>query len=128
MPVSAAEHPADGELNDRISHPESWFDLDIVADHAAATRVVQQGAFVSPDTVPPTGGGLTKAALVGQGDQLNAMTVDRDEAEQQLPKHWSTDPPRFGIEVRAVRWVGHPDERRKLPVHATYGGHRCPNL
>src|SRR2546429_6258410 len=41
--VSAAEHPADGELNDRIQHPESWFDLHIVADHAAATRVVQQG-------------------------------------------------------------------------------------
>ncbi|MDQ1382282.1 MAG: hypothetical protein QOJ71_3001 [Actinomycetota bacterium] len=99
MLVSAAEHPADGELNDRIQRPESWFDLHVVADHAAATRVVQEGAFVSPDTVLPTGGGLTKAALVGQGDQLNVMTVDRDEAEQQLPKHRSTCPPRFSIEV-----------------------------
>jgi len=102
IPVSAAEHPADGELNDRIERPESWFDLHVVADHAAATRVVQQGAFVSPDTVPPAGRGLTKAALVGQGDQVNAMTVDRDEAEQQLPKHWSTYPPRFGVEVRTM--------------------------
>jgi len=119
--VSAAERPADGELDDRIGHPESWFDLHVVADNAAATRMVQQGAFVSPDTVPPTRGGLTKAALVGQGDELDAMTVDRDEAEEQLPKHRRTYPPRFRVEVRTVCRVGHPDERRNLPVHATYG-------
>ncbi len=109
--MSAAEHPADGELNDRIGHPESWFDLHIVADRAAATRVVQQGAFVSPDTVPPSGGGLTKAALVGQGDELNAVAVDGDDPEQHLPKHWSADPPRFVVEMRTIRWVGHTHER-----------------
>lgn len=43
-------------------------------------------------------------------------------------KHWSAFPPRFVVEMRTIRWVGHAHERRKLLVHATYGGHRCPNL
>src|SRR5205085_5211243 len=94
IPVSAAEHLADGPLDNRSEHSESWFDLHVVPDDAAATGVVQQGAFVPPDTVPPTGRGLTKATRVRQGDQLDAMAVDRDEAEQQLPKHRGTYPPR----------------------------------
>jgi hypothetical protein len=55
IPVSAAEHLADCPLNNRSEHSESWFDLHVVADDAAATGVVQQGALVPPDTVPPTG-------------------------------------------------------------------------
>jgi hypothetical protein len=73
--------------------------------------VVQQGAFVSPNTVPPTGGGLAKATLVGQGDELDSVAVDGDDAEQHLPKHWSADAPRFVVEMRTIRRVGHADER-----------------
>jgi hypothetical protein len=128
MPMSAAEHLANCPADEGSGHSPPWFDFHVVVEDAAALRIVEQGAFVSPDTVPPTGGGLTKAGLVGQGDQVNAMTVDRDEAKQQLPKHRSTYPPRFGVEVRTVRWVGHPDEGRKFPVHAADGGHRRPDL
>ena len=52
--VTAAEYPADGELEDRIERPESRFDLHVVAHDAAAIGVVQQGALVPPDPVPPT--------------------------------------------------------------------------
>ena len=39
--MSAAEHLADCPLNNRSEHSESWFDLHVVADDAAATGVVQ---------------------------------------------------------------------------------------
>jgi hypothetical protein len=48
--VSALEHPPDRPRDDRIGHPESRFDLHVVADDAAI-RVVKQGAFVPPDAV-----------------------------------------------------------------------------
>jgi hypothetical protein len=80
MPVSAAEHPADCPPNDRSGHSESWFDFYRVT-HDAATGIVQQGAFVPPDTVPPTGRGLTEATPVRQRDQLNSVAVDWDDSE-----------------------------------------------
>jgi hypothetical protein len=125
--VSASEHPADCPLNDRVGHPESRFDLYIVAD-GAATGIVEQSALVPPDAVPPTGRGFTKASLVWQSDQLNAVSIDWNEAQPKLPKHGSTDLPRFGIEACTVSWVGHSEERRDLPVDAANGRHRGPDL
>jgi hypothetical protein len=127
MPMSALEHSADCPPNDRIGHSESRFNLYVVADDAVA-GIVEQGAFVPPDTVPPTGRGLTKATPVWQSDQFNAVAVDGNEAQPKLPKDGSTDLPRFGIEARTVGWVSHANERRDLPVDATHGRHRRPNL
>ena len=81
-----------------------------------------------PDAVPPTGRGLTEATALRERDQFNSVAIDRDDSEHQLPTHRGAHPPRFGVERRTVRWVGHPDEGRKLPVHATHGGHRRPDL
>ena len=53
MLVSALEHSVDGRPDDRISYCETRFDLYVVAEDAAI-GIVQQGAFVPPDTVPPT--------------------------------------------------------------------------
>ena len=78
--MSLAEHPADRPLNDRSKHSEPWFDFYGVT-HDAATGIVQQGAFVPPDTVPPTGRGLTEATPVRQRDQLNSVAVDWDDSE-----------------------------------------------
>lgn len=125
--MSLAEHPVDCPPDNRSGHSESWFDFYRVP-HDAATGIVQQGAFVPPDPVPPTGRGLTEATPVRLSDQLNAVAIDWDDSEHQLPTHWSAYPPRFGVERRTVRRVGHPDERRELPIHATDGRHRSPHL
>lgn len=53
MPVSALEHSLDCPRDDRIGHSESRFHLYVVADDAAI-GIVQQGAFVPPDAVPPS--------------------------------------------------------------------------
>src|SRR4051812_12896653 len=115
MLVPALEHSAHCPRDDRVGHSESRFDLDVVADDAA-TGSIEQGAFVPPDAVPPTRRGLTKATPVRKSDQCNAVAVDWDEPEQQLPQHRRTHLPLFGIEARTVRRVGHPNERRDLPV------------
>jgi hypothetical protein len=127
MLVSTLKHPGDRPLNDPIGHSESRLNLYVVADDAA-TGIVEKGAFVPPDAVPPSGRRFTKATPVWQSDQFNAVTVDWNEAEQQLPEHRSTDLPRFGIEVRTVRGVGHPNKWRDLPVDAADGRHRGPDL
>jgi hypothetical protein len=113
--VSTLEHSGDRPLDEPIGRSQSRLDLYLVADDAA-TGLVEQGAFVPPHAVPPTGRRFTKAPSVWQSDQRNAVAVDGNEAEQQLPEHRSTDLPRLGIEMRTVRGVGHPDERRDLPV------------
>ena len=51
--MSMAERPADRPRNDRIEHSESRLDFYRVA-HDAAAGIVQQGAFVPPDAVPPS--------------------------------------------------------------------------
>src|SRR6516164_2976035 len=127
VPVSAAEHLVDGPPDDRSEHCESRFDLNIVSNDAAA-RIIEQGAFVPPDTVQPSRRGLTEATLVRQGDQFNSMAVHWDDAEQQLPKYLRLRMPWFGIEVCAVGWVSHPNERRNLAVHATDRARRRPDL
>jgi Protein of unknown function (DUF4232) len=126
-PVASAEHPADRPPNDRICHLESWFDLYRVTQHTA-TGIVDQGAFVPPDAVPPGRRRLTEATAVWQCNQLNTVAVDGDDSEEQLPADWSAYPPRFGVEGGTVRWVGHPDERRNLLVHGTHGRHRGPHV
>ena len=78
--MSLAEHPVDCPPKDRIGHSESWFDFYGVT-HDAARGIVQQGAFVPPDTVPPSARGLTEATPVRQRDQLNSVAVDWDESE-----------------------------------------------
>src|SRR6476659_4195161 len=108
--MTPAEHPANGQPDDRIGSSEAWFDLHRVT-HDAATGSVQQRAFMPPDAVPPGGGGLTEATPVRQRDQLDPVAVERDESEEQLPNNRSAHPPRFGVEARTVRRVGHPDER-----------------
>jgi hypothetical protein len=102
MLVSTLEHSGDGPLNDPIGQSESRLDLYVVADDAA-TWIVEQGAFVPPDAVPPSGRRFTKATLVWQSDQFNAVAVDGNEAEQ-------------------------PNERRDLPVDAANRRHRGPDL
>jgi hypothetical protein len=126
-PMSLAEHPPDCPLNDRSEYSESWFDFYRVA-HDAAAGIVQQGAFVPPDTVPPTGRGLTEATPVRQRDQLNSVAIDWDDSEEQLPTHWRAYSPRFGVEGRTVRGVSQPDERRELPIDAADRRHRSPHL
>ena len=127
MLVSALEHSADRPRDDRIGYAESRLDAYIVA-HDAATGIVQQRAFVPPDAVPPTRGGLTKASPVWQGDEFNAVAVDWNEAQPELPKHRSAGLPEFGIEARTVSWVSIAKERRNLLVDASYGRHRRPNF
>ena len=126
-PMSLAERPADCPRFHRIEHAESVFDVYRVA-HDAAAGIVQQGAFVPPDPVPPTGRGLNEATLVRPCDELYAVAIDRDHAEEQLPRYERAHSPRFGVEGRAVRGVGHPDERRDLPIDAAYRRHRSPHL
>ena len=126
-PMSPAEHPADCPPFDRIEHAESMFEFYRVA-HDAAAGIVQQCAFVPPDTVPPTGRGLTEATPIRQRDQFYSVAIDWDDSEEQLPTDWSAYSPRFGVEGRTVRGVGHPDERRELPVDAADGRHRSPHL
>jgi len=126
-PMSPAEHPADCPPFDRIEHAESMFEFYRVA-HDAAAGIVLQGAFVPPDTVRPTGRGLTEATSVRQRDQFYSVAIDWDDSEEQLPTDWSAYSPRFGVEGRTVRGVGHPDERRELPVDAADGRHRSPHL
>lgn len=126
-PMSLAEHPADCPPFDRIEHAESMFDFYRVA-HDAAAGIVQQGAFVPPDTVPPTGRGLTEATPVRQRDQFYSVAIDWDDSEEQLPTDWRAYPPRFCVEGRTVRGVGHPDERRDLPIDAADCRHRSPHL
>ena len=126
-PMSPAERPADCPPDDRIEHSESWFDFYRVA-HDAATGIVQQGALVPPDTVPPTGRGLAEATAFRQRDQLNSVTVDWDDSEEQLPTDWNAYAPRLGVERRTARRVGQTDERRELSVDATDGRHRSPHL
>lgn len=53
MLVSALEHSPYCPADDRIGYSESRFDVYVVADDAAI-GIVQQGAFVRPDAVPPT--------------------------------------------------------------------------
>jgi hypothetical protein len=125
MLVSALEHSAHCPADDRIGYSESRLDVYVVADDAAI-GIVQQGAFVPPDTVPPTRGGFTKASPIWQGDEFNAVAVDWNEPQPKLPKHGSAYPPRFGVEWRTARWVGHPHEWCDLPVDATDGRHRSP--
>jgi hypothetical protein len=78
--MSLAEHPADCPPFDRIEHAESMFGFYRVA-HDAAAGNVQQGAFVPPDTVPPTGRRFSEAAPVRQRDQLDSVAVDGDDSE-----------------------------------------------
>lgn len=125
--MSLAEHPADCPLFDRIEHAESMFDFYRVA-HDAAAGIVQQGAFVPPDTVPPTGRRLTEATPVRERDQFYPVAIDWDDSEEQLPTYWRAQSPRFSVEGRTVRGVGHPDERRDLPIDAADRRHRSPNL
>jgi hypothetical protein len=93
--VSTLEHSGDRPLDEPIGRSQSRLDLYLVADDAA-TGLVEQGAFVPPHAVPPTGRRFTKAPSVWQSDQRNAVAVDGNEAEQQLPEHRSTDLPRLG--------------------------------
>ena len=60
--------------------------------------------------------------------KLDAVTIDRDDAEEQLPTDRSACPPRLGVEGRTVCRVGHSDERRKLAVRASDGRQRRPDL
>ena len=126
-PMSTAEVRVHRPPHDRSEQSEPVLDFYGVA-HDAATGIVQQGAFVPPDTVPPTGRGLTEATPVREGDQFNSVAVDWDDPEEQLPKHWGARLPRLGVEGRTVSRVGHPDERRELPVDATDGRDGRPNL
>ena len=103
------------------------FDSDRVANDTAA-GIVQECAFVPPDTVPPTGRGLTEATSVRQGDQLYSVAIDWDDSEEQLPSYWRVQSPRFSVEGRTARGVGHPDERRELPIDAADRRHRSPHL
>jgi hypothetical protein len=125
--MSTAEHRVHCPPHDRSEQSEPGLDFYGVA-HDATTGIVEESSFVPPDTVPPSGRGLTEATPVREGDQINSVAVDWDDPEKQLPKDWGLCLPRLGVEGRTVSRIGHPDERRELPIDATYGRDSRPNL